>query len=162
MNSQKPLSNGGEAYKSALSVLAGKALLEISRLKPPIIQFCGPISTGGFGDIEENLTCLSSVIRASTKQGISVFNQISYERQLDSILKDHRGYDYPLLDFFYGPILASKKIAGLVFLPLWETSIGSQWEHNLGLTLQIPILYMNDMFIYEINSFYDSLLSHRF
>lgn len=156
MNSQKTCVDTGK-YKAALSGLVEEALLEISELKPPVIQFCGPISTGGFGNVTENLEYLYSVIQASTEKGMSVFNQVSYEKRLDRILKDHHEYDYPLLDFFYNPILTSKKISGLVFLPLWETSVGSRWEHDIGQSLRIPIYYLETMLIREIKSFYKTL-----
>jgi hypothetical protein len=159
MNSQKPRSYGDseEKYKEALSNLVDEALLEISRMKPPVIQFCGPISTGGFGNVTENLEYLNSVIQASINGGMSVFNQVSYERRLDQTLKDHHEYDYPLLDFFYSPILTSMKISGLVFLPLWETSVGSKWEHDIGQSLHLPILYLENMLVSEIEDFYKSL-----
>lgn len=157
MDSQKPHGNTREKYKEALSGLVSEALLEISKMKAPVIQFCGPISTGGFGDVTENLEYLYSVIQASTEREMSVFNQVSYEKRLDKILKDHHEYDYPLLDFFYNPILTSKKISGLVFLPLWETSVGSQWEHDLGLSLHLPIHYLDSMLVSEIETFYKTL-----
>jgi len=155
MNSQKL--EGEARYKIALSGLVDEALLEISKMKYPVIQFCGPISTGGFGNATENLECLYSVIQTSIKRGMSVFNQVSYERRLDKILTDHHEYDYPLLDFFYSPILTSKKISGLVFLPLWETSIGSQWEHDIGQSLHLPIHYLESMLINEVEIFYKTL-----
>lgn len=157
MNSQKAQEDAKVKYKAALSSLVEKALLEISRLKSPVIQFCGPISTGGFGDTIENLEHLRSVIQASKEKGMSVFNQVSYEKRLDEILKDHKEYDYPLLDFFYSPILNSGKISGLVFLPLWKTSIGSRWEHDMGESLHLPIFYVENMLIDEIESFYKTL-----
>lgn len=158
MDGQKLYENTKNRYRVALTGLVDEALLEISKLKPPVIQFCGPISTGGFGDVTENLEYLYSVIKESKERGMSVFNQVSYEKRLDRILKDHHEYDYPLLDFFYNPILISKKIAGLIFLPLWETSVGSQWEHNLGQSLHLPIYHLENMLISEIESFYNTLM----
>lgn len=157
MNSQKSHEDLQKKYKVALSNLVGEALLEISKMRRPVIQFCGPISTGGFGDTTENLEYLYSMIQASQEKGMSVFNQVSYEKRLDKILRDHNEYDYPLLDFFYNPILTSGKISGLIFLPLWETSIGSQWEHDLGQSLHIPIFYLKNMLISEIEAFYRTL-----
>jgi len=157
MDSQKSYADTSGKYKVALSKLVDEALLEISKMRPPIIQFCGPISTGGFGNVTDNLEYLYSVIQASTEKRMSVFNQVSYEKRLDQILKDHHEYDYPLLDFFYNPILTSKKISGLVFLPLWETSVGSQWEHELGQSLHLPIHYLESMFVNEVETFYKTL-----
>lgn len=157
MRSQKRYVDTKKKYKVALSGLVSEALLEISKMESPVIQFCGPISTGGFGDVTENLEYLYSVIQASKERGMSVFNQVSYEKRLDKILKDHNEYDYPLLDFFYNPILKSGKISGLVFLPLWETSVGSQWEHDLGQSLHLPICHLENMLISEVESFYKTL-----
>lgn len=157
MNSQKSSVEAIGKYKKALSELVSEALLEISTLKRPVIQFCGPISTGGFGDVADNLEYLRSVIVASTAKGMSVFNQVSYERRLDQILQDHHEYDYPLLDFFYNPILTSEKISGLIFLPLWETSVGSRWEHDLGQSLGLPIHHLESMLVSEIEIFYKTL-----
>ena len=144
-------------YENELKSLAREALSEIDKMKPPIIQFCSPISTGGFGSVIDNLNYISTFIKECSKHNISVFNQISYEKRLDDILKDHHEYDYPLLDFFYKPILTSGKIHGLIFLPLWQTSIGSKWEHDLGLSIGIPICYLEKMLFDEIKIFYKNI-----
>ena len=123
----------------------------------PVILFSGPISTGGFGSVADNIECLLSFISESSKRGISVFNQIVYEKRLDCILKDHKDYDYPLLNYFYKPILESGKINGLVFLPLWQSSIGSTWEHNFATSIGIPIFYSEYMLVEEIQKFYSNL-----
>lgn len=157
MSSQRPQENTSIKYKGDLSKLVGEALSEISKLKSPVIQFCGPISTGGFGNVTDNLEHLYTVIQASTEKGISVFNQVLYEKRLNQILKNHHEYDYPLLDFFYNPILTSGKISGLIFLPLWETSVGSRWEHDLGQSLHLPIHYLESMFVSEVEAFCKTL-----
>jgi len=91
MDSQKAYKDVSNKYKVALLSLVDDALSEISKLRRPVIQFCGPISTGGFGSVAENLECLHSVIQASTNKGMSVFNQVSYEKRLDRILEDNHG-----------------------------------------------------------------------
>jgi hypothetical protein len=67
-------------YVEKLTTLAQQAISDISNLSFPVIQFCGPISTGGFGNTTENIDCLISVINFAKKRGFSVFDQISYER----------------------------------------------------------------------------------
>lgn len=146
-----------EAIKEALGDLAQLALQDLRAAPGPVIQFCGPISTGGFSTTDENLEYLSSVIEAAKKTGMHVFDQIEYERRLDEILGEKNGYDYPILDFFYKPILESRLIQGMVFLPLWEGSTGSCWEHDLARTLKIPIFYMENLLISELQKFYSSL-----
>mgnify|MGYP001559486581 FL=1 len=149
-------SNAGK-YENDLKQAAGDALSDILKMPGPVILFSGPISTGGFGSVADNIECLLSFISESSKKGISVFNQIVYERRLDCILKDHKDYDYPLLNYFYKPILESGKINGLVFLPLWHSSIGSTWEHNFAVSIEIPIFYSEHMLVEEVEKFYSGL-----
>lgn len=146
-----------EAIKIALADLAKLVLKDLQNAPGPVIQFCGPISTGGLSNADENLEYLSSVIEAAKEAGMLVFDQIEYERRLDEILGEKNGYDYPILDFFYKPILESRMVQGMVFLPLWEGSTGSQWEHDLARTLKIPIFYMENLLISELKEFYASL-----
>jgi len=144
-------------YECDLKQTASDALVAVSKMPKPVILFSGPISTGGFGSVADNIECLLSFISESSKRGISVFNQIVYEKRLDCILKDHKDYDYPLLNYFYKPILESGKINGLVFLPLWQSSIGSTWEHNFATSIGIPIFYSEYMLVEEIQKFYSNL-----
>jgi hypothetical protein len=144
-------------YENDLKIAAYDALDDISKMPKPVILFSGPISTGGFGSVSDNIECLLSFIHESSKRGISVFNQIAYERRLDCILKDNKDYDYPLLNYFYKPILESGKINGIIFLPLWRSSIGSAWEHDLALSIGVPIFHMENMTSGEIEQFYFGL-----
>lgn len=140
-----------------LESLARGAISEIELMTQPVVQICGPISTGGFGEVEDNLSYLDSVIQASIRDGMSIFDQLAYERRLDHILGDSHGYDYPILDSFYAPILSSGKISGLAFLPLWETSTGSRWEHEYAQSIGIPTCEIQNLLVGEIRSFYESL-----
>ena len=158
MNSQGLTTKSAGAEKS-LFELALQAIKEIELKKGSVIQFCGPISTGGFGNIDENIECISSTIQAAEKIGIPVFNQMAYERRMDLILENHTGYDYPLLEFFYKPILESGKIGALLFLPLWETSVGSKWEHDFAKSINIPVFYLEGPFIVEIRTIYEKIKS---
>lgn len=151
--------NDAGKYENELKQAANDALVAISKMPTPVILFSGPISTGGFGSVADNIECLLSFISESLKEGISVFNQIVYEKRLDCILKDHKDYDYPLLNYFYRPILKSGKINGLIFLPLWQSSIGSTWEHNFATSIGIPIFYSEHMLIEEVEKFYSDLKS---
>lgn len=151
--------NDAGKYENDLKRTVSDALVAVSKMSKPVILFSGPVSTGGFGSVADNIECLLSFISESSKRGISVFNQIVYEKRLDSILKDHKDYDYPLLNYFYKPILESGKINGLVFLPLWQSSIGSTWEHNFATSIGIPIFYLEHMFVKEVEKFYFDLKS---
>lgn len=145
-----------------LQMLAEEALREIEGLRAPIIQFCAPISTGGLGSTEDNIECLLSFINHFQNiEGLSIFNQLKYERKMDAILENHSEYDYPLLEHFYQPIFLSKKIDGLVFLPLWESSTGCKWEYDFAKSINLPTCVVEDTTGKEILKFYNTLLERK-
>ena len=110
----------------------------------PIAQVCGPISTGGNGSAEKNLDILAKAIKFLTKKGISVFNQLPFERTFDKIMRDYKtsGYDTPILEEFYGPIFESGKIKNVYFLPGWRKSVGARWEYNYAKKLGIKTIFL--------------------
>jgi len=146
-----------EKFEKRLVKLANQVILEISRNEGPTIQFCGPISTGGLGTVDENLLFLSSAINYAKSKNFYVFDQASYERDLDRIMGKQGDYDYPILDYFYKPILSSGKIKALIFLPMWETSTGSNWEHDFAKSLGIPVYYVERNLSNEIDEIYKQL-----
>lgn len=149
--------SNSKQIKTGLLQLAKQAMYDIKKMKPPVIQICGPISTGGFGNIEDNINCLASVIEECQKNNLSVFNQLDYEPRLDMILKDYAEYDYPILEYFYLPILSSHAINGLVILPLWHTSIGTTWELNFAKNNNIPFIYLENILVEHILQFEKTL-----
>lgn len=150
--------NEKNKYEKQLIKLAAKVISDISKNEGPTLQFCGPISTGGFGTVDENLCFLSSAIEYAKEKKYFVFDQASYERDLDRIMGNQNEYDYPILDFFYKPILSSGKIKALVFLPMWQTSTGSTWEHEFAKSVGIPIYYLERNLSVEIDDIYKQLL----
>ncbi len=144
-------------YTKKLNRLADKAISEISSLKQPVIQFCGPISTGGFGSDEYNIAVLKSYIDESIKSNISVFNQMKYEDEFNNILPNNRDYDYLLLEIFYRKIISSNNIKALIFIPLWQTSKGSVWEHEFAKSINKPIFYSENGLLSEIKSIYEKI-----
>ena len=156
----RPQNTREEKIKDSLLQLSSKAISEISSSSRVTIQFCGPISSGGFGNVEENLRSLSSIIKSTKSAGIPGFNQLAYERQFDAILGPYHGYDYPLLEYFYGTILSSGVISALIFLPLWDSSVGSRWEHDYANSLGIPVFYIERLLLSEIEAIYKKIESH--
>jgi hypothetical protein len=152
----KPLSQINQ--NKELRELSLKALSEIRGMRHPLIQFCGPISTGGFGNAEDNIFVFKEIINGAKKAGISVFDQMKYERLFDKILKNHKGYDFPLLENFYNPIISSGLVDALFFIPLWETSQGSKWEFDLATREGVKTVILNDLMLNSIIDEYNKLL----
>lgn len=144
-----------------LKKLSIEALQEIKKMRRPLIQFCGPISTGGFGSAEENISVLKEVIHETKKSGVSVFDQMKYERLFDKILKDHKGYDFPLLENFYGPIICSGLVDAFFFIPLWETSQGSRWEFDLATRKGIKTVILDNLMLNLITDEYNKLKNKK-
>lgn len=129
--------------------LSELAILDIS-LKDLKIQVCGPVSTGGTDNVNLNLKKLEEHILFFSEKSLPVFNQLKYEKEFSIILKDTKGYDFDLLNYFYLPILRSGLIKLLVFIDGWETSVGAKWEKNIAEALSIPCIFLNKKDITQI------------
>ncbi len=116
----------------------------IERMREPVGQVCGPISTGGSGDMAENIARLSDAILVLEKRGVEIFNQVPFQLRMKKIrdAKGEHGYDQSLLEEFYLPIFEAGLVQQLYFLPDWETSVGSRWEHEQGARLGMKITHL--------------------
>lgn len=123
-------------------VVAG--LMILNRMDSPIIQVCGPISTGGTGSVSKNLKIFSFAINFLEEKGFSVFNQLPFEKTFDKIMRNYKitGYDTPILEEFYKPIFESGKIKEIYFIPGWEQSTGAKWEYSYAKKLGIKTILM--------------------
>ncbi len=116
----------------------------------PIAMVCGPISTGGRSSRKENLQVFSRAIDRIAADGLIVFNQMPFEDDMERIYKTNSDLQgLVLLEQFYWPILRSRFISLLCFLPGWQDSIGAKWEHGQAKKLKIPILYLAESYTAE-------------
>lgn len=125
------------------------ALAMLEDLPGPIVQVCGPLTTGGRGSFEANVQAFHEAIHWLSNQGKMVFDQRPFEipiRQL-IVARKESGYAYELLAEFYLPIFQSGYIKELYFLPGWESSIGACWEHDQGKLLGIAIFHLPHNFL---------------
>jgi hypothetical protein len=116
----------------------------LGRMPSPIVQVCGPISTGGFGSIIANMQAFTETIQALQGKGLSVFDQMPFEVPMQK-LKLHLApgeYLEAILTDFYQPLFESKKINAFYFMPDWQSSHGALWEHEQALKLGIDIVYL--------------------
>jgi hypothetical protein len=125
------------------SELCSVALRILSRMPQPIAQVCGPIGTGGRGNIEENLKEFERVIDDLSARGEIVFTQIPFEDPMQrmKMLPEYEG-GMQILEEFYLPLFESGFIKKLYFIPLWNTSMGASWEHEQAKRLGIEIRYI--------------------
>lgn len=130
------------SYEEMLAV----ALRLLGRMPRPVLQVCGPISTGGKGSIKENLEVVRRAIRKLTDEGVSVFDQTPFEEPIQRIHYEKSPHLYPeeLLSDFYLPIFESGHIAEMRFLQGWEDSRGSTWEHAQAKRLGIAVAYFEE------------------
>lgn len=133
--------------------MAHVAMASLLRLPEDVLrlEICGPISSGGKGSIEANLSEFHDVITAFDDLGYAVFDQMPYEHIIQEMkAKDTEtiGIDnakIKLLEEFYRPIFASKAINTFVFMPDWHSSHGARWENERGKEYSIPRLELREL-----------------
>ncbi|MEK7567042.1 MAG: hypothetical protein AAB527_02840 [Patescibacteria group bacterium] len=124
--------------------LAQIALKVIGRIPDPIVQVCGPITSGGFASVELNLKVFEMAIDSLERKGFNVFDQMPLENAMARIQKEN--YTDPdkarvdILNQVYLPIFESGRIKMLAMLPGWQDSIGAVWERDQGIRLGILVL----------------------
>lgn len=121
------------------------ALKKLEKLPRPIVQVCGPITTGGKGSIEANIKEFDIAINRLANEGKIVFDQRPFEIPMQRIRESMKDviYAHELLNDFYLPIFESGLIDELYFLEGWEKSTGAKWEHNKAQELKIKISYFS-------------------
>lgn len=96
------------------------------------VQICGPMSTGGFGNLKDNFAFFGKAVEKAREHGVVVFDQTHFQhamQRLSGHLKDGE-YNMDILEVFYKKVFDSKLISRALFLPNWRTSRGSCWERN--------------------------------
>lgn len=102
----------------------------------PCCMVCGPMTTGGTGNQAMNFSIITAAIHALGKRGFHVFNQVPYEEALHRLVREWKkdpkntGYCRLILEVFYRNIFATRKINHGFFIPRWESSTGTLFEHD--------------------------------
>lgn len=118
---------------TTMAELGQVALGVLRRMPPPIVQVCGPLTTGGAGSLEANIARFRAAIAVLKRRGWSVFDQIPFQETMIRIGKSagQAGYCWPILWEFYQPVFRSGLINRAFFLPGWQSSTGASWEHRM-------------------------------
>ena len=138
-----------ELLKKAISPkdLLEVALLAVSRLSDKFHIVCGPITSGGQGNVDNNLLVFQAMIEMLwAKRNLNVFSQMPFEQQMVKFNKDwlkehpYMTYCTPILDDFYAPFfkICAPRIEAAHFIHGWESSYGARWEHDRCLHFRIP------------------------
>jgi hypothetical protein len=117
------------------------ALLILNKMPQPIVQVCGPISTGGAGSMEKNMRRFQLAIDFLAGEGLNTFDQLPFQdamMRISTHLNDGT-YDMDILEIFYRGIFESGHIKKGYFLPDWQSSVGATWERNLLTKIGLPI-----------------------
>lgn len=116
----------------------------IEKMPKPIIQVCGPITTGGVGNVSGNLKELNNKIFELQNNGLSIFDQSVFEDTTQKLTEKLSKNEYfaDVLTEFYLPLFEKGYIEELYFLPDWQTSKGATWEHEQAKRLGLKIVYI--------------------
>jgi hypothetical protein len=116
------------------------ALEILNRMPEPIVQICGPLTTGGLGSFELNVVEFEKAIIFFSDKREKVFDQLPFQNAMKRLSKGN-GYN-KILTNFYLPIFKSGKIETYKFLPGWQESRGAKWEHKTLKKLKCEIIYL--------------------
>ncbi len=128
--------------------LSRLAVAELRKFPDGAEVVCGPISTGGRGDISINFKVFGATIAKLQKQGRPIFSQVPYEERIFSFRKRWQDSDpsragqyyMPILDEFYRPLFETKLIRKGWFIPGWESSFGARWERDKLIEVKADIV----------------------
>lgn len=140
--------------------LADIAMVSLRRLPPPVVQVCGPMSTGGKGTLQENMAYFYEAIHFLHSANFSVFDQIRFQGKMLELIGRNsrvggRRYHKDILYHFYSTIFDSGIILIGCFLPDWHTSLGATWERaKVGLSDHMRCIDMPGPYVKEIDAQY--------
>jgi hypothetical protein len=114
-------------------LMATEMLAELRASGKEIVQICGPMTTGGLGNLEANMARFAEAIETARQNGLLVFNQIPFQEVIIRVTNHHNGgsYEMDILEVFYRTIFESGHVSRALFLPDWESSRGATWERDV-------------------------------
>lgn len=112
--------------------LVDVAVAALHRMPWPVVQVCGPMSTGGFGDHGKNMYFFREAIGVLSERRMNVFDQMPFQDAMIRLSDYHNRTDYctDILTEFYQPLFEADGVAAYYFIPWWQTSHGSRWERK--------------------------------
>lgn len=132
------------SFEDRLSLSKAKTFVDLAILAISIIQrmpkgvqmVSGPITTGGFKDIDQNRRVFEKVIEILSERGVNIFSQMPFEEKIVELAKiwqaenPEEEYCMPILNDFYEAVFSSGLVSDLNFIFDWESSFGAKWENS--------------------------------
>jgi hypothetical protein len=147
------------AETKTFNELAQIAANELEKIGDCVV-ICGPISTGGFGNVQANIDALNKTVRYFRGCGHVVFDNLIFEVHIARLMQDWKkkgntGYCTPILEDFYQIVYQTGYIKKAFFLPNWETSFGATWERENLPKWDIEIVDISDELLKRIMSYFE-------
>lgn len=138
-NGLSPVASFEELAEKVMADLFGRSGLS---------EVCGPISTGGAGNLADNIKIFTACINGLKRRGEDMIDQMPYEKDIWRLCTEWRqkggiGYCMLTLEVVYKRIFESGKIKKVYFIPGYESSRGSCWEKDEAARLGIEIAYFS-------------------
>lgn len=130
---------------STLEELADIAVAVLGRMSATgqeIVELCGPISTGGLGNTQDNMARFQLAIERARENGLLVFDLVPFQAEIDRVCSREEGqstYNWEILEIFFRRIFESGYIHRALFLPGWEGSTGARWEREFATKLGLIV-----------------------
>lgn len=114
--------------KERISELAEAAILRLRKLPKPVVRICGPLTSGGNG-YDANLALFKKAEQILIERGFTVFDYFTDNHDEEEICEMSLDWK-TVMDLYHQPILAANILDTAFFLPDWQNSKGSCWEHD--------------------------------
>jgi hypothetical protein len=132
----------------SLQGFAKLALAELAEMGGDTALVCGPISTGGLGNIEDNLGVFNATIASLRRTDPAVFDTLPFEAGIvdqriaweSDTANTGKPFSTALMAQFYGPIFRFPGLTHAYFIPGWEASFGATMQRGMLIALNRRIV----------------------
>lgn len=111
-----------------LKILAEREINRIEQMRQPVVRVCGPLTSGGPDNYENNARRLASAEKVLQSRGMTVWTFGEAEEEIFG-----KNYDPDnIITYFHKPVFESGLIKEVYFLPRWNESNGAVQERKIA------------------------------